>query len=139
MTEEKKPKQRDILARVCIVLIFLVLLGIAGLWFLNKTYEDLHRLSARWEGNEIHVASMQDGPWLVTHLVAYQNGYWHAVAQLTKPVTIIDSYGHYFSQEELAKLDWVDSKGEKQAPPAVGSKIGVMYIIPIESNRPPKN
>lgn len=133
MTEEKKPKQRDIFARVCIVLIFLVLLGIAGLWFLNKTFEDVHRLHARWDDNQIHVLSMRDGPWMVTHLVTYQNGYWDKVAQLPKPITILDSYGYYFSQEEIAKLDWVDSKGEKQTPPAVGSKIGVMYFMPSES------
>jgi len=139
MTDEKKLKRDDIAVRVCLVLIILVLLGMAGLWFLRMKTEKMFRLSACWSGDQIHVSSAKDGPWLVTHLVAYQAyGGWRAVAQLTNPVTIIDSRGHYFSREEIDKLEWVDFSGGTQTPPAVGEEIGVMYIVPTVGKRPPK-
>jgi hypothetical protein len=138
MANEVKTKQRDLLARVFIGLIILVMLVTAGILLLRTTFENMYQLSADWSGEQIHVYSMSDGPWLVTHLVAYQtNGYyWRAIAQLPSPVTITDSAGHYFSRQEIDKLQWVDTKGEKEAPPAVGENVGVMYIIPAESRRP---
>lgn len=138
MTDDKTAKQRDRGARVWLALLTLVLTMLVGVWFSRTQIKKIYRLSAVWSGEQIHVSSLKDGPWLVTHLVVYQNGYWRAVAQLPAPVTIIDSRGHYFSREEIDKLKWIDFDGEKQAPPTVGEEIGVMYVVPNEGKRPPR-
>ncbi|WP_146397761.1 hypothetical protein [Pseudobythopirellula maris] len=76
----------------------------------------------------------------MTHLVAYQSdGYWRAVAQLPRPVTIIDSRGHHFGRAQIDSLEWIDIAGEVKAPPATGEPVGVMYLAPIEGKRPPRD
>lgn len=132
-------KHSDVLARVLFSLLTLAFLAVAGAWLLRWQAREIFRLSARWSGEQIHVYSSKDGPWYVTHLVVYQsNGYWRAVAQLPTPVTIIDSRGHYFTAEQISKLQWIDLRGETQAPPVVGENIGVMYSEPAEGKRPPR-
>jgi hypothetical protein len=133
MSEEKKPKQHDIPARICIVIIFFILLAISGKWLLKQAYEFNNQVFTSWDSNDIHVYSGSDGPFLLTHLVAYRNGHGDAFALLPKPITITDSWGYIFKSEEISKLEWVDSKGQKQSQPLTGTKIGVMYIIPNES------
>jgi len=134
-----KTQHRHGVAIAFLILISLALLAITGAWFVRWQTTEMFRLSARWSGEQIHVYSAKDGPWYVTHLVAYQsNGYWRAVAQLPTPVTIIDSRGHYFTPEQIGKLQWIDLCGETQAPPVVGENIGVMYSEPAEGKRPPR-
>jgi hypothetical protein len=123
--------QRDPTARGLFVLIIFILLGIAGVSVLRAIYSRAVRPTARWADNNIHVYSPKDGPWFITHLQSYQaGGMMRATAQLSTPVTILDSSGHYFTPEEIKAMIWTDYKGEVQTPPSSGDPIGVMYIVP---------
>lgn len=132
-----KPKLDDIVSRFLLILITLALLVTAGIWILDRYSTEMFRLSAKWVDDQIHVSSPRDGPWYVTHLVVYESeGHWQAIAQLPKPITIIDSRGHHFTREQINALEWTNLEGARQDPPTMNTAIGVMYLVPQEGKHP---
>jgi hypothetical protein len=116
--------------RLWLLVLLLLLLAAVARFYYNSVIKDVYSLHATWGGNTLHVHSAKDGPFVVTHLVKLEE---YAVAQLPRPITIIDSRGHYFSKSDIDKLDWIGSQGDKQAPPAVGTDVKAFYFVPLET------
>ena len=78
-----------------------------------------------------------DGPFVVTHLilggreVASEGD--KAVAQLSRPIAIIDSRGASLSPEEVSRLTWRGISGHRVSPPAEGSPIHALYYRPLRT------
>jgi len=120
---------------ILVILVFAVLI-VSGRTLFRGALAQLHTLSLYWSGDELHAYSAKDGPYVVTHL--FQPGsssQQRSVAQLSNPVTIIDSSGHYFTYEEIQALTWVGSSGDTISPPAVGAEIKALYWIPRQTDR----
>jgi hypothetical protein len=139
MNESERALRRGRFNRIWLAILTIAFVSVAGLWVLDKQVEEAFQLQAGWSGDLLHVYSIKDGPWLVTHLIVYgDSGYWQAIAQLPQPVTIVDSAGHYFSKNDLDVLEWKDLHGKRQSPPSVGESVGLMYVVPSEGRRPAK-
>ena len=124
--------------RFWLLVLWLLLLALGCLFCVKSVIKnirkDVYSLRATWHGNTLHVHSVKDGPFVVTHLVKLRSPHGeYAAAQLPSPITIIDSRGHYFSKAEIDSLEWIGISGEEQVPPAVGAKVETFYFIPLET------
>jgi hypothetical protein len=112
-------------------LLVVALLICLGFVFLQHAVHEVHRLRVMWDGDNVHVFSASDGPFVMTHLARMRDGTnEYAVAQLPSPVTIIDSRGERFSAGFIDSLTWITPSGSTSAPPAVGSPMKAFYYIP---------
>jgi hypothetical protein len=82
----------------------------------------------RRDGQVVVVTSSNDGPFVITHLIA--SGTSEAVkrwAAIDPPVAYIDSGGARIS---LEGLHWRDSRGEPADPPSPNAPLRVLYVVP---------
>ncbi len=120
--------------RLWLILLLLIFLGFAARFYVKSVLKDIYSLNVEWSGDTLHVFSVKDGPFVVTHLVKLRSRDGeYAAALLPDPVTIIDSRGHHFSKADIDRLEWIGTSGEKQAAPTVGAKVKAFYFIPLET------
>ena len=120
--------------RFWLFLFLFLAIAFAGLLYARSVLKDIHSLHVAWRGDALHVYSAKDGHFVITHLVKLSSPQGeYAAAQLPRPVTIIESRGHYFSKADIEGLEWIGISGEEQPPPAVGADVKVFYFIPKET------
>lgn len=119
------------------LLLASAVLGVS-LWFLSNSLQSQHQLRVRWSNDgDLRLSSFSDGPFVVTHLILGgregENEGKKAVAELPKPVAIIDSRGASVSPEQLSKLTWRDISGQPVSPPGEGAPIRALYYRPLST------
>ena len=83
-------------------------------------------LYVSWRNNDLHIYSISDEHFIVTHLICRDN----KTAELNPPLIITNSAGRRLSNEEFEKLTWIDYLGEPETPPPVGCEIAAIYYRP---------
>lgn len=110
----------------------------ASLRLLRNSIRSTHQLRVAWSNDGgLSFSSVSDGPFVVTHLIlggreAETEGK-KAVAELPRPVAIIDSRGASLSPEQLGKLTWRDISGRPISPPGEGAPIRALYYRPLST------
>ncbi len=118
-----------------LVLVASTALVLGAIFFVRMMTERVARLEATWRGDNLHIHSAKDGPFIVTHLFKpWINDQESCVAQLPQPMTIIDSRGHYFSGQEISSLIWIGASGRTNTPPSVGTPLRVFYLVPCQTD-----
>jgi hypothetical protein len=96
----------------------------------RNALDSIREISASREGNKLRIGSSSDGPFVITHVVAYGNTeQYKRVAALIPPIGIIDSYG---ASVNMSQLKWVDSHGNHANAPTT-QRIEVLYVRPLTS------
>lgn len=80
------------------------------------------------DGQEVVVTASNDGPYVITHLIASGTGEsekrWAAI---DPPVAYVDSAGARIS---LEGLQWRDVRGQPAAPPPPTASLRALYVVP---------
>ncbi len=87
----------------------------------------LTRPHADWSNGSIHVHSVSDGPFLVTHLTTFVADR-RLAAQLPHPVLINDSWGYVMSKDLVDQLNWCDYLGREYERPRETDRLGVIFV-----------
>jgi hypothetical protein len=130
--------------RFWLILMVLGCLAWFANWQISGFFTNFERLRVSWQPDgSLTVSSMSDGPFVITHLVksqiyvsdtdvgqAVQKYEETGIAQLQRPLVIVESGWVGLSKAEFDKLNWFGrSSGEPVAPPRKGSgvQIEVLY------------
>lgn len=101
----------------------LIILGSVAVWQFSKAQSMMFQLELSRNLDDVRLSAASDGPFVVTHLAAYETKTWARV----EPIAIIDSAGGYLS---LKGLTWYDLNDEVTNPPGPDTELRAFYFKP---------
>ena len=127
------------------LLFMLLIVGGGVFWGQGAMRHMAHTLEASGKmGGDLHLASISDGPVVVTHLLGNSaDGGQPAIAALPRPLVIADSGGGIIEAATLKGLVWYTrpSVGRgydgRVRPPASGTRLTACYYR-LEFSEPPR-
>lgn len=111
----------------CAVLAALLVLPVV---YVNRWYAP-RSLRPHWQGANLEISAMSDGPFVITHLVVKQpEAGTEAVGRLPEPIVIVEAGRREVTGEDLRSIDWRDYRGSPIPPPIPGTPIRLLYTRP---------
>jgi hypothetical protein len=118
---------------LCLLLVGALLEGTR--WLFTRFDVFLSTLRPVWSASGLRLVTSSDGPFVVTHLVLSEpeagSEKGKAVAQLARPIVIMDSDGASIPSAELHQLTWRNIFGQSVPPPPDGAPIRALYYRPL--------
>ena len=122
--------------RVLLVILLLAALGAAGSSLLARLETKAMGLSASRSNGGLRLSTASDGPFIVTHLVYWEDGARsQAYAALPEPLVIIASGRASVEKEKLQKLAWRSYLGGPAPVPPEGAAITALYYRPLKATQ----